>query len=123
MISDFHETMDWRRIRPPARQRNAGSHGWVLQVLKKVVDANPAAYLDEMQRELREVYKISLHISTICRYVHAPAPRGLGYSLLMLEHRAVEKNYTERMRFLDTMRSGAFPVEQMIFVDECHKSE
>jgi hypothetical protein len=75
----------------------------VLEVLRRVVDERPAAYLDEIQRELREVYKIRIHISTICRYLHAPALRGLGYSLLVLEHRAINKDYGERKRFLDAM--------------------
>ena len=75
----------------------------MLEVLRRVVDERPAAYLDEIQRELREVYKIRIHISPICRYLHAPEPRGLGYSLLVLEHRAMSKNYGERKRFLDAM--------------------
>ncbi len=36
-------------------------------------------------------------------YLHAPALRGLGYSLLVLEHRAINKDYGERKRFLDAM--------------------
>jgi hypothetical protein len=75
----------------------------VLEVLRRVVDERPAAYLDEIQRELREVYKIRIHIFPICRYLHAPEPRGLGYSLLVLEHRAMNKDYGERKRFLDAM--------------------
>ena len=100
-----------------------GARRWVLEVLRRVVDERPAAYLDEIQRELRKVYKIRIHISTICRYLHSPAPRGLGYSLLVLEHRAMNKDYRERKRFLDAMATKVFPVDQLIFVDECHKSE
>ena len=54
-------------------------------------------------RYSESLYKIRIHISTICRYLHAPEPRGLGYSLLVLEHRAMSKNYGERKRFLDAM--------------------
>jgi hypothetical protein len=35
----------------------------------------------------------------------------------------MNKNYGERKRFLDAMATKVFPVEQLIFVDECHKSE
>ena len=88
-----------------------------------MVDERPAAYLDEIQRELRVVHNIRLHTATICRYLHSPAPRGLGYSVLVLEHRAMNKYYSERKRFLEAMATKAFPVEQLIFVDEYHKSE
>ena len=122
LVQEFHANLDWRTARYPVRQRNAASRDLVLQVLKRVVDANPAMYLDEIQRELRKE-KITVHVSTICRYLHAPAPRGLGYTLLVLERRALEKSYTERKRFLDLMKTGMYPVKQMIFVDECHKSK
>jgi transposase len=103
LVKEFQTTLDWRRSPPARRERSDGARRWVLEVLRRVVDERPAAYLDEIQRELREVYQISIHISTICRYLHAPEPRGLGYSLLVLEHRAMSKNYGERKRFLDAM--------------------
>jgi len=123
LVKDFQTTLDWRRSPPATRERSDGARRWVLEVLRRVVDERPAAYLDEIQRELREVYKMRIHVSPICRYLHAPEPRGLGYSLLVLEHRAMNKNYGERKRFLDAMATKVFPVEQLIFVDECHKSE
>jgi hypothetical protein len=51
-------------------------------VLRRVVDERPAAYLDEIQRELREVYKIRIHISSICRYLHAPDREASGTASL-----------------------------------------
>jgi hypothetical protein len=95
----------------------------VLEVLRRVVDERPTANLDEIQRELCKVYKIHIHISTICRYLHSPAPRDLGYSLLVLEYWAMNKDYSECKLFLDSMATKLFPVEQLIFVDECHKNE
>ena len=123
LVKDFQKTLDWRRSPPATRERSDGARRWVLEVLRRVVDERPAAYLDEIQRELRVVHNIRLHTATICRYLHSPAPRGLGYSLLVLEHRTMNKNYIERKRFLEAMATKAFPVEQLIFVDECHKSE
>jgi transposase len=122
-VKDFQTTLDWRRSPPATRERSDGARRWVLEVLRRVVEERPAAYLDEIQRDLRKVYKIRIHSSTICRYLHSPAPRGLRYSLLVLEHPAMNKDYSERKRFLDAMATKVFPVEQLIFVDECHKNE
>ena len=121
LVADFKQNYDWRRVSRPQRVR-ASAHEWFLTILKQVIDARPSAYLDEIKRVLRVQYRTSLSTSSICRYVHAPAPRGLGYSLLVLERRAINKDYSERQRFLQMMASGQFPPEQLIFVDECHKS-
>ena len=74
LVKDFQTTLDWRRSPPATRERSDGARRWVLEVLRRVVDERPAAYLDEIQRELREVYQISIH-TTICRYLHARTER------------------------------------------------
>ena len=63
------------------------------------------------------------HLSLSARPSTESDQRGLGYSLIVLEHRAMNKDYGERKRSLDAMATKVFPVEQLIFVDECHKSE
>ena len=122
MIAEFKRNFDWRRDARPQRVRQPSTHEWLLKTLKQVIDERPAAYLDEIQRVMRTQHKAVMSTSSICRYIHAPAPRGLGYSLLVLERRAMNKNYIERQNFLAMMASGQFPPEQLIFMDECHKS-
>eukprot|EP00961_Rhodomonas_salina_P123073 1657900-Rhodomonas_salina.1 len=52
-----------------------------LKHLKKIVDDNPALYLEEIQRRLRKEYGRRYHVTTICRMLHDPISRGgLGYS-------------------------------------------
>ena len=53
LVKDFQTTLDWRRSPPATRERSDGARRWVLEVLRRVVDERPAAYLDEIQRELR----------------------------------------------------------------------
>ena len=122
LVADFRKTHDWRPL-VRKRVRANSSRAFVLASLAQCADRQPAAYLDELQRELRTRYQIRMSVSQICRSLHCPPPRGLGYSLQVLERRAIQKDYAERAKFLKSIESGFFPAQQMIFVDECHKSE
>ena len=51
LVKDCQTTLDWRRSPPARRERSDGARRWVLEVLGRVVDERPAAYLDEIQRE------------------------------------------------------------------------
>jgi transposase len=114
LVADFRETHDWRSFVRRQRVRVNSARTFILSSLSKCIENRPAAFLDELQRELRNTYKIRISVSQICRYVHEPAPRGLGYSLQVLERRAIQKDYAERLRYLNTMASGMFPTSQLI---------
>jgi hypothetical protein len=65
LVKDFQTKLDWRRSPPARRERSDGARRWVLEVLRRVVDERPAAYLDEIQRELREVYTSRVSHATL----------------------------------------------------------
>lgn len=93
-----------------------------LAALRDIIDENAELYLGEIRRRLRKL-GYNRTITHICRAIHRPEEHGgLGYSHLVMEQMAQQQNYEERVRFKQLLATGLFPVEQMIFIDETHKS-
>lgn len=120
-IKQFEESFHWLPYEKSFKK--VGQHkAGALRALKDIIDHNPALYLDEIRDKMRDQDGYSFHVSTICRMIHAkPELGGLGYSLLVLDRRACQKDTEERMNFLNQVQSGMYQHEQMIWIDECRK--
>ena len=117
LIRQFRKTGDWA-LGHRARRSDALSPE-VLGALQQVVDEDPSRYLDEMQKRLENHHGIRLSVSQICRSIHPSKPRGLGYSRLVLERSAIQKDAIDRSRFrlvVDKLDPSLF-----VFFDEVHK--
>jgi len=123
LFAEFSMNLDWRLDPPVQKDRSDSARDALLTALRTIVDANPSLFLDEIQAKLRMDFKLKVSVSSVCRYLHRAAPAGLGYTLQVLERRALQKDYIERSNFLRIIDSGLYPSAQMIFVDETHKSE
>ena len=100
---------------PPDRRRNTDRASEREKESDSI--ANPALFLDEMQAKLRKDVKLKVSVSFVCRYLHRAVPAGLGYTLQILERRALQKDYIERSNFLRIIDSVLYPSSQMIFVE------
>ena len=117
LVKQFKETGDFAFSK--RKRRIDALSDDVIQAIKDVVDEEPSRYLDEMKERLYQKHKIRTSMATICRCIHAPAPHGLGYSRLVLQRSAIEKNHAERVAFRQLIIG--FDPKQFIFFDEVHK--
>ena len=117
LVKQFKETGDFAFSK--RKRRIDALSDDVIQAIKDVVDEEPSRYLDEMKERLFQKHKIRTSMATICRCIHAPAPHGLGYSRLVLQRSAIEKNHAERVAFRQLIIG--FDPKQFIFFDEVHK--
>ena len=119
LLDEFRTNFQWQRP-AEARGRVRVLNAEELDALRDIVEDNPALYLDEIKKELREEYKISASRSSICRAIHEPVSRGgLGLSLLVLETRALQQDHVERCRFQERLKRGDFEHKNVIVIDEC----
>ena len=107
-----------RRKRRPFRGKTSPLPHPAKQYLKKIVDDNPALYIDEMQQELRRQFNVKWSIPTIHRTLtNSEQYGGLNYSLKKLTYKAIQANRAERRLYLARLRQYEDP-RQFIFIDE-----
>lgn len=82
-----------------------------LNTLKKIVDANPDLFLDEMAQQLALRHGAEHSRATVCR-----ALRHLGYSHKALRHVARRRNTELRLIFRSQICE--FRPSQLVFLDE-----
>lgn len=120
LIAEFHRNYHWRKGCKQLRDNHPEKVS-ALAALKEIIDDSPSQYLDEIRVKLRK----RGHLRTepaICQMVHAPVDEGgLGYSTLVLQRKAMQKCYRERLNFLQSLRSGLFQHKNMIWIDESYK--
>ena len=87
-----------------------------------LLEEKPELYLEELQTELLGK-GITAGIDAISRAIHTPVHEGgLGLSLKKLERRASQRSFRDRLRFLRRVRTGDIRPQQVICIDETHKS-
>ena len=89
-----------------------------MRYLKKIVDADPSLFLDEMQKRLRRKFGQKFSIPTIHKALTTKRRRGgLGYSLKLLTFKAVQASRKERRLYRARLRQVNDP-RQFVFIDE-----
>jgi len=85
--------------------------------LKRIVDANPTLYLDEISAELQRIVKKGFSMSSISRRL-----RGrLGYTRKVIYEKASQQQSVQREGFIANMRHLLENPEMAIFIDESNK--
>ena len=81
-----------------------------LLILQLVMD-HPAHYLDEIQKELKDILLIDVDISTICRFL-----QKCGFTRQKLRNVALQQDKFLRQQFICDM--SAYNTDMFIFIDE-----
>jgi hypothetical protein len=90
--------------------------------LKRIVDANPSLFIDEMRHLLHTSTGTLFALSTVHRYLTSHPEKlrhALNYSLRILTFKATQARKDERAVYRAALRRINNP-RQFIFVDECH---
>jgi len=119
LLREFRTNFSWEQA---ARKRNKWRQRLddnQMALPKDIIDDDPALYLDEIKKEMKRAHRIDVGKSAICRAIHAPTSHGgLGYSLLVMETRAVQQDFAERARFRRRMEMGDFDHKNCVVIDE-----
>ena len=79
-----------------------------VQAIRELVDAQPELYLDEIERDLLKLHSIVESQESIARACYSPeCDGGIGYTLKVLERKALQRDVAERIAFLRKVRGGA----------------
>ena len=89
-----------------------------LDELRRIITEEPRLYFDEMRDALFVAVGRKYHATTICRALHAPPPRGLGFTRQVLQRRAREASEAEKALFLEAVRG--FEAKDFVWIDESH---
>ena len=118
LLGEFRTTFSWQPLgRQKKGSRNLGALG--VAALGQMLRDDPTLYLTQMKKALKHEHGIRVSTSTICRAINTPVVRGgLGMSLQKLEHRALQRRYEERMRFISFRDLGDFDHKNVLVLDE-----
>ena len=102
-----------------ARRQISEQH---IYEFKRIVDDHPEYYLDEFVLQLARLTGIYYHPSTISRIL----TRDFGYSLQVLQEKAIQRNEVLRAAYKDALknllRTDCNP-RMVVFIDETHKDK
>ena len=108
----------------PEEFRDVGRRGdWNAHdtdTLKRIVDENPDAYLDEIQKEMVFAGRKCYSLSYIWKQLTGNTIR---YSLKRAIEIAAERDEEERRRYLESREIGLPRPEMAIFIDETYKGQ
>ena len=119
LLKEFRTNFSWEPIgrRKKKGMQKLGACG--LAALGQMLHDDPTLYLSQLKRELRREHGIRVSQATICRAINTPVSRGgLGMSLKVLEHRAMQRDYEERMAWQNRRDLGDFDHKNVLVIDE-----
>ena len=122
--TDTAERLRILKAKYPEEYRDIGRQGdWSAHdthTLKSIVEENPDAYLDEIQKEMVFAGRKCYSLSYIWKQLTGNA---IKYSLKRAIEIAAERDEEERARYLESREIGLARPEMAVFIDETFKGK
>jgi hypothetical protein len=94
-----------------------------VSALGDILEHEPELFFDELQTKLLKEEGIFAGMESIARAIHTPEHEGgLGLSQKVLERKASQRCFRERMAYLKRIRGGLIKPHHVVCIDETHKS-
>ena len=107
LINQFRKNFHWKKEHAQRKRRSDTAPAWLRETIKRILLSNPAAYMDEIQAEIKrdtDIERISL--PTICSIIYAKVEDGgLGMSHKVLTRYARQASMRERSSYLELLEA------------------